>query len=51
MRRDLVAALALWALVIPQGLAYAQLAGMPPQTGLYTALAAMVAYAVFGTSR
>ncbi len=51
VRRDLLAALALWALVVPQGLAYAQLAGMPAQTGLYTALAAMLAYAIFGVSR
>jgi SulP family sulfate permease len=51
LRHDIPAALGLWALLIPQGLAYAQLAGMPPVTGLYTGLVATVAYALFGTSR
>jgi SulP family sulfate permease len=41
----------LWALLIPQGLAYAQLAGMPPVTGLYTGVVAALAYGLFGTSR
>src|SRR5262245_55018604 len=51
LRHDLPAALGLWALLIPQGLAYAQLAGMPPVTGLYTGVVAAAAYALFGTSR
>lgn len=51
LRPDLIAALSLWAMVVPQALAYAQLAGMPPATGLYTALAAMVGYALFGGNR
>jgi len=51
VRPDALAALGLWALLVPQALAYAQLAGMPPITGLYTALVAMLAYALFGTSR
>jgi SulP family sulfate permease len=49
--RDLVAGLTLWGLVVPEGMAYASIAGMPPEAGLYTAMAALVAYAVFGSSR
>lgn len=48
---DLAAGLSVWALLVPQGLAYATVAGVPVQYGLYTAFAAMVAYAIFGTSR
>jgi SulP family sulfate permease len=51
LRPDGLAALSLWALLIPQGLAYAQLAGLSPSTGLYTAAGAMLLYALFGTSR
>ena len=48
---DAVAALSVWALLIPQGLAYATIAGVPVQYGLYTAFVGLIAYAVFGTSR
>ena len=48
---DAVAALSVWALLIPQSLAYASLAGVPVQYGLSTAFVALIAYAVFGTSR
>lgn len=48
---DLLAGITLWAVLVPQGLAYGALAGVPPVTGLYTALGAMALYAVFGTSR
>jgi high affinity sulfate transporter 1 len=48
---DLIAALTVWALVVPEAMAYASLAGMPPETGLYAALVAPLAYAIFGTSR
>src|SRR3974390_2639240 len=48
---DLLAALALTGLLVPQGMAYAQLAGLPAVTGLYTTVMALVAYAVFGPSR
>ena len=48
---DGVAGLSLAAFVIPESLAYASLAGLPPVSGLYCYLAAGVAYAVFGTSR
>jgi SulP family sulfate permease len=51
LRPDLLAALSVWALLIPQGLAYAQLAGMPAVTGLYAGMVAMLAYGLFGTSR
>ena len=47
---DLVAALVVTLLLVPQGLAYAALAGLPPQLGLYAGLLPMVAYAVFGSS-
>ena len=46
-----MAAVSVWALLVPQSLAYATLAGVPVQYGLYTAFAALLAYAVFGTSR
>ncbi len=48
---DAVAALSVWALLVPQGLAYAGIAGVPLQYGLYAAFAALIAYAIFGTSK
>lgn len=48
---DLVAALSVWALLVPQGIAYSSIAGVGPQYGLYTALGALAGYALFGTSR
>ncbi|WP_445619452.1 SulP family inorganic anion transporter [Kushneria sp. Sum13] len=48
---DLIAGLITAALLVPQGMAYATLAGLPAQAGLYTALAPLVLYALFGTSR
>ena len=48
---DLIAALTVWALIVPESMAYASLAGMPPEYGLYAALVAPLAYAIFGTSR
>jgi SulP family sulfate permease len=51
LRDDGVAALSVWALLVPQALAYATIAGVPVQYGLYTAFAALIAYALFGTSR
>jgi SulP family sulfate permease len=49
--RDALGGLTLWALLVPQGLAYGQLAGLPPVTGLYVGLIAMLAYALLGSSR
>ena len=51
LRPDLIAALTLWALLVPEAMAYAGIAGMPPETGLYAAPLAMIAYAIFGTSK
>ena len=48
---DGVAAVIVTIMLIPQGLAYALLAGLPPQTGLYASMLPLVAYALFGTSR
>lgn len=48
---DLVAAGIVTIMLIPQSLAYAMLAGLPPEIGLYASTAPLVAYAVFGTSR
>lgn len=49
--RDVVAGLTVWGLIVPEGMAYASIAGMPPQAGLYTILVSLVAYAALGTSR
>ena len=51
LRSDIVAGLTSWGVMIPVALAYAGLAGLPPEVGLVTAFAALAAYAIFGTSR
>ena len=51
LKGDAVAGLSVWALLVPQSLAYATLAGVPVQYGLYTAFAALLAYPIFGTSK
>ena len=51
LTRDLVAAMIVTIMLVPQSLAYALLAGLPPETGLYAAMRPLAAYAVFGTSR
>ena len=51
LRGDAVAGIVLTALLVPQGMAYAELAGLPPVTGLYTTVVALLAYALFGPSR
>src|SRR5262245_6145581 len=51
VRHDLVAGLTTAAVVIPKAMAYATVAGLPIQVGLYTALVPTIAYAVLGTSR
>jgi high affinity sulfate transporter 1 len=49
--RDLIAGIVLSTLLVPQGMAYAELAGLPPITGLYTSILCLLGYAVFGPSR
>jgi SulP family sulfate permease len=51
LANDLVAALIVTVMLIPQSLAYAMLAGLPPEVGLYASVAPLVLYAVLGTSR
>jgi high affinity sulfate transporter 1 len=51
LRSDLVAGVVLAAILVPQGMAYAELAGLPPVTGLYTTIACLVGYALMGPSR
>ncbi len=51
LRADVLAALTVWALLVPQALAYGQLAGMDPVVGLYAALGAIVGYALIGGVR
>lgn len=51
LTNDLLAALIVTIMLIPQSLAYAMLAGLPPEIGLYASIAPIMAYAVFGTSR
>ena len=49
--RDIVAGVVLTTLLVPQGMAYAELAGLPPITGLYTSILCLLGYAAFGPSR
>ena len=51
LRRDVVAGVVLTTLLVPQGMAYAELAGLPAITGLYTSILCLLGYAVFGPSR
>ena len=51
LRFDVIAGATVWGLLVPEMIAYAGLAGLPPQAGLYTLLATLAAYAIFGTSR
>ena len=48
---DVFAGLALWAVMVPEGMAYAGIVGVPPIIGLYTIVPALIAYALLGTSR
>lgn len=48
---DMIAAVIVTIMLIPQSLAYALLAGLPPETGIYASIAPIVLYAIFGTSR
>src|SRR5437773_1931802 len=49
--KDVIAGIVLTTLLVPQGMAYAELAGLPPITGLYTSILCLAGYAVFGPSR
>jgi high affinity sulfate transporter 1 len=51
VRADVIAGIALAGLLVPEGMAYAGIAGVPAQMGLYAAMAGMFVYAIFGTSR
>ena len=48
---DVFAGVALWAVMVPEGMAYAAIVGVPPIMGLYTIVPALLAYALLGTSR
>ena len=48
---DVFAGLALWAVMVPEGMAYAGIVGVPPIMGLYTIVPALIAYTLLGTSR
>jgi high affinity sulfate transporter 1 len=49
--KDIVAGVVLSTLLVPQGMAYAELAGLPPITGLYTSILCLLGYAAFGPSK
>jgi high affinity sulfate transporter 1 len=51
LAKDIVAGVVLTTLLVPQGMAYAELAGLPPITGLYTSIMCLLGYAAFGPSR
>ena len=51
VRGDLLAGLTVWAVLVPESLAYATIAGVPPVVGLYAAVPALVLYALLGSSR
>src|SRR6476661_1743521 len=51
LRNDLVAGATVWAVLVPEALAYATIAGAPPVVGLYAAAPALVLYAMFGSSK
>src|SRR5271166_1015424 len=48
---DILAGLAVWAVMVPEGMAYAGIVGVPPIMGLYTIVPPLIIYALFGTSR
>src|SRR3954447_21674989 len=51
LRPDLLAGLTVWAVLVPESLAYATIAGVPPVVGLYAAVPSLVLYALLGSSR
>jgi len=48
---DVLAGLAVWAVMVPEGMAYSGIVGVPPIMGLYTIILPLIAYALLGTSR
>src|SRR3954467_15445783 len=51
LRRDLIAGLTVWAVLVPEALAYASIAGVSPVVGLYAAPGALILYAALGSLR
>jgi sulfate permease, SulP family len=51
LRGDVIAGIALAGLIVPESMGYAEIAGLPPQAGLYATAFGLLAYAIFGTSR
>lgn len=51
LRSDLIAGLTVWAVLVPESLAYATIAGVPPVVGLYAAVPSLVLYLLLGSSR
>ncbi len=51
LRADIIAGLTVWAVLVPEGLAYASIAGVPPVVGLYAAIPSLILYALAGSSR
>src|ERR1700744_6746322 len=51
LRGDVIAGLTVWAVLVPEALAYASIAGVSPVVGLYAAPGALLLYAAFGSSR
>jgi len=48
LQPDLIATLTVWALLVPEAMAYASIAGLPPEAGLYAAPLALLGYAILG---
>jgi high affinity sulfate transporter 1 len=51
LRSDIISGVTVWGVMVPVAMAYAEMAGLPPEAGLYTAFAALLGYAIFSTSR
>ena len=51
LKADLIAGVTIWAVIVPEAMAYAGIAGVPPLIGLYTVPIPLFMYALFGTSR
>src|SRR5512137_35547 len=51
LRSDIISGVTVWGVMVPVAMAYAEMAGLPPEYGLYTAFAALLGYAIFSTSR